>query len=162
MGPRKAKWTKAFRKSAGKELAVDPSFEFEKKRNIPTKHGRELWTQTVEAMKRVEEIKGKRQAHFLAKRQNVARAQERAKDRKEVARDIALIKSPAAGMLKHVENEGEEEEAMEDLEMDTNIDTSVKAKAKKSKKEVVKIIEGRKQIRRWSPPEVPAFNEYTC
>ena len=30
--PRKAKWTKAFRKSAGKELAVDPSFEFEKKR----------------------------------------------------------------------------------------------------------------------------------
>ena len=30
--PRKAKWTKAFRKAAGKELAVDPSFEFEKKR----------------------------------------------------------------------------------------------------------------------------------
>ena len=30
--PRRAKWTKAFRKSAGKELAVDPSFEFEKKR----------------------------------------------------------------------------------------------------------------------------------
>jgi len=138
--PRKAKWTKAFRKSAGKELAVDPSFEFEKRRNVPVKYNRELWTQTVEAMKRVEEIKGKRQAHFLAKRQKVARAQERAKDRKEVARDIALIKSPAAGMLKHVENDAEEE-TMEDLEMDTNIDTKVSAKAKKSKKEVVKIIE---------------------
>merc|ERR1712152_130790 len=32
--PRKAKWTKAFRKTAGKELAVDPSFEFEKRRNV--------------------------------------------------------------------------------------------------------------------------------
>ena len=38
--PRKAKWTKAFRKSAGKELAVDPSFEFEKKRNVPGKYDR--------------------------------------------------------------------------------------------------------------------------
>merc|ERR1711951_221287 len=136
--PRKAKWTKAFRKSAGKELAVDPSFEFEKRRNVPVKYNRELWTQTVDAMKRIEEIKGKRQAHFLAKRQKVARAQERAKDRKEVARDIALIKSPAAGMLKHVENEAEGEEIAEDLEMDTNMSS---AKAKKSKKEVVKIIE---------------------
>merc|ERR1712108_32272 len=144
MGPRKAKWTKAFRKSAGKELAVDPSFEFEKKRNIPTKYSRELWTQTVEAMKRVEEIKGKRQGHFLAKRQKVARAQERAKDRKEVARDIALIKSPALGIKRaRAEAEGAAEEAvMEDLEMDTNIDTKDNGvKAKKAKKDVVKIIE---------------------
>ena len=44
--PRKAKWTKAFRKSAGKELAVDPSFEFEKRRNAPVKYNRELWQQT--------------------------------------------------------------------------------------------------------------------
>ena len=44
--PRKAKWTKAFRKTAGKELAVDPSFEFEKRRNEPVKYSRELWQQT--------------------------------------------------------------------------------------------------------------------
>ena len=44
--PRKAKWTKAFRKSAGKELAVDPAFEFEKRRNEPVKYNRELWKQT--------------------------------------------------------------------------------------------------------------------
>ena len=48
--PRKAKWTKAFRKSAGKELAVDPSFEFEKRRNVPVKYDRELWQTTVNAM----------------------------------------------------------------------------------------------------------------
>ena len=38
--------TKAFRKGAGKELAIDPSFEFEKRRNIPVKYDRELWQKT--------------------------------------------------------------------------------------------------------------------
>ena len=47
--PRKAKWTKAFRKTAGKELAVDPAFEFEKRRNEPVKYDRELWKQTSES-----------------------------------------------------------------------------------------------------------------
>ena len=48
--PRKAKWTKAFRKSAGKELAVDPSFEFEKRRNEPVKYNRELWQKTSKGL----------------------------------------------------------------------------------------------------------------
>merc|ERR1719225_160678 len=110
--PRKAKWTKAFRKSVGKELAVDPSFEFEKRRNVPVKYNRELWQQTLGAMKRVEEIKGKRQAAFIHERQKKARAIERQKDRKEVARDIALIKSPAAGMKRTAAEAAEEEEDM--------------------------------------------------
>ena len=54
--PRKAKWTKAFRKSAGKELAVDPTFEFEKRRNVPVKYDRELWQKTVGAMQVSEDI----------------------------------------------------------------------------------------------------------
>jgi large subunit ribosomal protein L24e len=41
--PRKVRWTKAYRKVAGKELGVDPSFEFEKRRNIPIKYDREFW-----------------------------------------------------------------------------------------------------------------------
>jgi large subunit ribosomal protein L24e len=48
--PRKVKWTKAFRKTAGKELAVDPSFEFEKRRHIPVKYDREMWAKTGEYM----------------------------------------------------------------------------------------------------------------
>jgi len=35
--PRKLKWTKAYRKSAGKELKVDSAFDFEKQRNRPEK-----------------------------------------------------------------------------------------------------------------------------
>merc|ERR1712008_444693 len=90
--PRKAKWTKAFRKSSGKELAVDPSFEFEKKRNVPVKYDRELWQNSINAMQRVEEIKNKRQAHHIFQRMK------KVKDIKEVERDLPLIKSPAAGL----------------------------------------------------------------
>ena len=52
----------------------------------------------VEAMKTVEAIKLKRQAHHIHERQHKGRAIERMKDVKEVQRDLALIKSPAAGM----------------------------------------------------------------
>ena len=44
--PRKTKWTKAFRKAAGKELTVDSAFEFEKRRNAPVKYNKELWENT--------------------------------------------------------------------------------------------------------------------
>jgi len=115
--PRKAKHTKAFRKSAGKELAVDPSFEFERRRNQPVKYDRELWAQTITAMQRVETIKNKRQAHFILQRMKVAKKIQKAKDIKEVERDLALIKSPAAG-LKKVE---EEEAEIESSEIDTSI-----------------------------------------
>ena len=44
--PRKIKWTKSFRKAAGKELTVDPSLEFEKRRHVPVKYDRNLWQNT--------------------------------------------------------------------------------------------------------------------
>merc|ERR1711909_126784 len=138
--PRKAKWTKAFRKSAGKELVVDPSFEFEKRRNAPVKYNRELWQQTIEAMKTVEAIKLKRQAHHIHERQHKGRAIERMKDVKEVQRDLALIKSPAAGMKranKDIEMEdGDVEHIIEDAE--TGLDTSLNVKELASPKKLPK------------------------
>merc|ERR1711974_305009 len=102
--PRKAKWTKAFRKSAGKELAVDPSFEFEKKRNIPTKYSRELWTQTKEKKKKPWRIWRWTQTLTPASR----------------------------------------------------------PKPRNPKRKLSKSSRSRKHTRRWSQPEMPAFNEYTC
>jgi len=96
--PRKVAWTKAYRKSRGKDLAVDPSFEFEKRRNLPTKYDRELWTKTVEAMQRVQEIRQRREYQHIRNRQKIGEAMERQKERREVARDMALIRSPAAGL----------------------------------------------------------------
>lgn len=123
--PRKAKWTKAFRKSAGKELAVDPSFEFEKRRNVPVKYDRELWQTTVNAMQRVEEIKNKRQAHHIFQRMKAAKKIQKAKDIREVERDLALIKSPAAGLKK-----ANREMTGEEMEADTELDTSLGVKSK--------------------------------
>lgn len=123
--PRKTKHTKAYRKAAGKELAVDPTFEFEKKRNIPVKYDREIWSQTIVAMKRVEEIKTKRQLHFFMQRRKIADKIQKEKDIREVQRDLALIKSPAAGMkristLRFRGIEVEEEEVEADME-DTSL-----------------------------------------
>ncbi|XP_013409451.1 probable ribosome biogenesis protein RLP24 [Lingula anatina] len=95
--PRKTRWTKAFRKAAGKDLAVDPSFEFEKRRHVPIKYDRELWTNTVKAMKRIEEIKTKRQNQFILNRLKKGKELRKAEDVKEVEKNIHLIKSPAVG-----------------------------------------------------------------
>lgn len=59
--PRKVRWTKAFRKAAGKEMVVDQTFEFEKQRNIPIKYDRELMSTTIKTIKRVGEIRAKRE-----------------------------------------------------------------------------------------------------
>ena len=121
-------------------MAVDPTFEFEKKRNIPVKYDREIWSQTITAMKRVEEIKQKRVKHFFMQRRKIADKMAKERDIREVQRDLALIKSPAAGMkrvstLRFRGIEVEEEEAEPDME-----DTSLMLEAEKTTdKEVVKI-----------------------
>ncbi|XP_059495223.1 probable ribosome biogenesis protein RLP24 [Stegostoma tigrinum] len=114
--PRKARWTKAFRKSAGKELTVDNSFEFEKRRNVPVKYQRDLWSKSVVAMRRVEEIKEKRQARFIMNRLKKSKELQTKADIKEVKQNIHLIKAP------HAERPRKLEEKMvhmlqEDLEM---------------------------------------------
>uniref|UniRef100_A0A673V510 Probable ribosome biogenesis protein RLP24 n=1 Tax=Suricata suricatta TaxID=37032 RepID=A0A673V510_SURSU len=95
--PRKVRWTKAFRKAAGKELTVDNSFEFEKRRNEPVKYQRELWNKTIDAMKRVEEIKQTRQAKFIMNRLKKNKELQKVQDIKEVKQNIHLIRAPLAG-----------------------------------------------------------------
>ena len=73
-----------FRKAAGKELTVDVSFEFEKRRNAPVKYDRQLWSDTVKAIKRIEEIKQKRQANYVMKRLRRGRVFERERDLKSI------------------------------------------------------------------------------
>lgn len=110
--PRKVKWTKAYRKTVGKELVVDPSFEFEKRRNVPIKYNRELWSNAVEAIKKVETIKQKRQNLHIMQRLRKGRELEQERDIKEVQRDLSLIRSPAVGLKerKKLEETAEQEE----------------------------------------------------
>jgi large subunit ribosomal protein L24e len=72
--PRKVKWTKAFRAGAGKEMTVDSTLEFEKRRHIPVRYNRELVGTTIKAMKRVAEIRARREKVEHKKRINAGRA----------------------------------------------------------------------------------------
>jgi len=114
--PREVKWTKTYRKTVGKELAVDPSFEFEKRRNIPQKYNRELWSKTIEALKKVEAIKQKRQNTHIMQRLQKARGIEEEKDIKEVQRNLSMIRSPAAGLKLRREQEEQQMEIQENEE----------------------------------------------
>ncbi|KAH8232180.1 hypothetical protein KR032_001283 [Drosophila birchii] len=115
--PRKVGWTKAHRKAAGKELAIDPSFEFEKRRNVPIKYSRETWEKALVAIKRVTEIKERRTDHFVMQRLRKGREMEINMDVKDVQRNMSLIRSPAAGLKERRAKEAAEEAALmeEDL-----------------------------------------------
>ncbi|KYN31931.1 putative ribosome biogenesis protein RLP24 [Trachymyrmex septentrionalis] len=125
--PRKVKWTKAYRKTVGKELAVDPSFEFEKRRDVPVKYNRELWSKTVEAMKKVETIKQRRQNLHIMQRLRKGRELEQEKNIKEVQRDLSLIRSPAAGLKQ--KKEQEEAEKQEHMQVDEDSNNELEAEA---------------------------------
>ncbi|OQR69705.1 putative ribosome biogenesis protein RLP24-like [Tropilaelaps mercedesae] len=66
--PRKLRWTKAWRKAHGKELIIDPVFELEKRHNCPVKYDRGLWSNAVNAMEKIMEIRRKRETHFIMNR----------------------------------------------------------------------------------------------
>lgn len=87
--PRKVRWTKAFRKAAGKEMTVDATLEFEKRRNVPVRYNRELYAATLQAMGRVAQIKARREKAFFRARMATAGANKAGKlnrDRLSVAR----------------------------------------------------------------------------
>jgi len=94
--PRKMKWTKAFRKSHGKELAVDSTLDFEKRRHVPVKYDRNLVQTTIKAMKRVAEIKTAREKRFYENRMAGNKKREKQLALKDIKTGIDLIVSPLA------------------------------------------------------------------
>merc|ERR1712212_429648 len=65
-----------------------------KKRNVPVKYNRELWSKTVRAMKRIEEIKQKRQNLHIKNRLKPDKQLVKEADKKEVLQNINLITEP--------------------------------------------------------------------
>ncbi|TPX36021.1 hypothetical protein SmJEL517_g01778 [Synchytrium microbalum] len=94
--PRKVAWTKAFRRAHGKEMTIDPTLEFEKRRNVPVKYDRELVASTVKAMKRVAEIKARRERVFYKNRMVKAgkKEHERSDMLKDISTHIDLVVAP--------------------------------------------------------------------
>jgi len=90
--PRKVRWTKAFRKAAGKEMTVDSTIDFEKRRNVPVRYDRELVQTTIKAMKRIAEIKTRRERAFFKHRVAAAREKQRAHRKKKLEAVKASVK----------------------------------------------------------------------
>mmetsp|Transcript_5763 Transcript_5763/g.11827 ORF Transcript_5763/g.11827 Transcript_5763/m.11827 type:complete len:168 (+) Transcript_5763:50-553(+) len=101
--PRKIKWTKSYRKSRGKEMAVDSTFDFEKRRNRPVKYDRDLMMQTLEAMKKVEKIRTAREERFYRRRMRDVKQLEKTRARKEIVQNIDLV-APAASKQRQTTN----------------------------------------------------------
>jgi large subunit ribosomal protein L24e len=89
--PRKVAWTKSYRKTHGKELAVDSAFEFEKRRNRPIKYDRDAMGKTIAAMQRVAQIKERREATFFANRRKDAKLVQKQEARVEIEKHIQVL-----------------------------------------------------------------------
>ena len=94
--PRKTAWTKAYRKSRGKEMQVDTTFDFEKRRNRPVKYDRELMGTTLRAMQRVAEIRTRREEMFYQRRMKDAHKEKTKADKVELKTNIELLVPAAA------------------------------------------------------------------
>ena len=89
--PRKLKWTKSFRKSAGKEMTVDTTLTFAARRNVPVRYNRDLVASTLKAMQRISDIRAKRERVFYKKRMAGNKEREREANAKLVAENSHLL-----------------------------------------------------------------------
>ncbi|KAI4232412.1 MAG: hypothetical protein LQ349_005037 [Xanthoria aureola] len=112
--PRKLKWTKAFRKAAGKEMVVDSTLQFAARRNVPVRYNRDHVATTLKAMQRVYEIRAKRERVFYKNRMAGNKERERAADRKLVAENEHLL--PKMRASERIAAELEQEPTVEDIE----------------------------------------------
>lgn len=110
--PRKLKWTKAFRKSAGKEMVVDTTLLFAARRNVPVRYNREDMEKTLKAIARVDEVRQKRERVFYKKRMAGNKEREREANRKLVAENEHLLPKMRASERAALEENGEEVEEL--------------------------------------------------
>ncbi|QRV90176.1 ribosomal protein L24e [Ceratobasidium sp. AG-Ba] len=144
--PRKVKWTKAFRKAAGKEMTIDSTFEFEKRRNIPVRYNRELVQTTLKAMQRVTEIRARRERAFWKARMAVARERVLAS---RMRKKLAASKPAKVEEVQEDEEEDEEkdegvtvDDLVEPIQQKVVLQEKVKVLAKPSRKKKSVLVPG--------------------
>ncbi|ORZ08671.1 ribosomal protein L24e-domain-containing protein [Absidia repens] len=111
--PRKVRWTKAFRKASGKEMVIDSTFEFEKRRNVPVRYDRNLMSTTLKAMKRVQEIRAKRERAFFKNRMAGNKEIEKADDIRQLEQNIELAPLEAKKRYQAAKVEQEKVQSMD-------------------------------------------------
>ncbi|PVH18517.1 ribosome biogenesis protein RLP24 [Candidozyma duobushaemuli] len=117
--PRKLRWTKAFRKAAGKELVVDSTLTFASRRNVPVRYNRELVATTLKAMSRIEEIRQKRERAFYKNRMRGNKERQMALDRKLVEENPELLRMREVELRRKAEKKAAKEAAAESEEVES-------------------------------------------
>ena len=95
--PRKLEWTKTCRAANGKEMTQDNVLEFEQIRNEPTRYNRNLMITTVQAMKKLDEIREARKKRFYEKRMESSKIGLKDKIEAALEKDITIV---AEGQVK--------------------------------------------------------------
>ncbi|CCD23900.1 ATPase-activating ribosome biosynthesis protein NDAI_0C02400 [Naumovozyma dairenensis CBS 421] len=138
--PRKLKWTKAFRKAAGKELAVDSTLTFAQRRNVPVRYNRELVATTLKAMSRVEEIRQKRERAFYKNRMRGNKEKDFLRDKKLVESNPELLRIREVEIANKLAKEqaraemgSEEDEEVSEEEMDIDSEEEEEEQLQKQK-----------------------------
>ena len=93
-------------------MKVDSTFDFEKRRNRVVKYDRDLMATTLKVMKRVEEIKAKREQRYYDKRMKVKKIQEKQQARLDIKQNIHLVEPDVVRSRSQV-NESEKMQIMD-------------------------------------------------
>ena len=120
------KWTKSFRRASNKEMTVDRTLTFAARRNIPVRYNRNLVATTLNAMKRVTEIRARRERQFYKNRMSGNKERQRALDRKLVAENEHLLPP-------QLREKATAEEVLEDPMVESMVEVREKAPAQKTK-----------------------------
>lgn len=138
--PRKLRWTKAFRKAAGKELVVDSTLTFAAKRNVPVRYNRELVATTLKAMSRIEEIRLKRERAFYKNRMRGNKQRQLAADRKLVEENPELLRMRDVELRKKAEKAAAAAEAASDedmMDVESELQSESESESERVKQKVV-------------------------
>lgn len=150
--PRKLKWTKAFRKAAGKEMVVDTTLTFAARRHIPTRYSRDLVAKTLSAMQRVEDIRRRRERVFYRNRMAGNKERERAANKKLVEENQHLLPPnqrdvvPEKPVAVAADAMDLSEEEVSEFEEEQPIKVAVKASKKKTQHKQKALAAGRMDV----------------
>lgn len=114
------------KKSVGKEMTVDATLQFAARRNVPVRYDRNLVSTTLRAMKRVSEIRARREKVFFKNRMASNKERVRAANRKLVAENEHLL--PRQRASERIAAEVAEPLAVEAIEVPLQMVTAEKRK----------------------------------
>lgn len=133
INPRKVAWTKDYRKVRGKELAMDTTFDLEKKKNVPVKYDRELYSATIKAMKRIKEIQMARQRAFYFNRMKPALKLQKMRLKATVEKGKDLLVAPIVAKKKAMMKDEIIEEDLDEEKEEVKPKKPLKSALKKKK-----------------------------